>query len=427
MVRNAKICTSTLGGFATNSTAAPPENPTTRYTATDMLGSPRVITDSEGNVIARRDFKPFGEEINSNTGERTITAKYGAADNLRQKFTTYQRDEETGLDFAEARMYENRHGRFTAVDPLLASGKAKNPRTFNRFVYCGSNPVTCSDPLGLDWILEERVEKQRVKIGKKYKTVERKFLVPVYVDKSDVVGIPRIEPGVYQDSSSGGYWALHPTSNVQSPIYNSMAEAKAAFDRWVNGPSIGPTNQGESSNVRPGFLLFEFLTGTGEEQRFFGPNSSITNGMKTSPQLSSDRNRFSENACNRSGFQYDRTRSEGQFGVTGSGTIDRFLPGIQGNGSDSHLGATVDLSESRNFVGSFRIRIAELDPSTRLTTFTVSNETGAYSTFYHLLSDRNVNTSPLGNFGGYRSNSRASLSTIRQTIMWSERNPCGFR
>ncbi|MBK7706176.1 MAG: hypothetical protein IPJ30_10430 [Acidobacteria bacterium] len=82
------------------------------------LGSPRVITDSEGNVISHRDFKPFGEEINSNTGERTTTAKYAAADNLRQKFTTYQGDEETGLDFAEARMHENRPGRFTAVDPL---------------------------------------------------------------------------------------------------------------------------------------------------------------------------------------------------------------------------------------------------------------------------------------------------------------------
>ncbi|MBK7706166.1 MAG: hypothetical protein IPJ30_10380 [Acidobacteria bacterium] len=121
-------------------TAAPPTNPKTRYTATDMLGSPRVITDSEGNVIARRDFKPFGEEISSNTGERTITAKYGAADNLRQKFTTYQRDEETGLDFAEARMYENRHGRFTAVDPLLASGKSANPQTFNRFAYAWESP-----------------------------------------------------------------------------------------------------------------------------------------------------------------------------------------------------------------------------------------------------------------------------------------------
>ncbi|MBK7707329.1 MAG: hypothetical protein IPJ30_16660 [Acidobacteria bacterium] len=88
----------------------------------------RKLKGSQGNVISRRAFKPFGEEISSNTGERTITAKYGAADNLRQKFTTYQREEETGLDFADARMCQNRHGRFTAVDPLLASGKSANPQ-----------------------------------------------------------------------------------------------------------------------------------------------------------------------------------------------------------------------------------------------------------------------------------------------------------
>ncbi|HNU09325.1 MAG TPA: hypothetical protein PKO33_16270 [Pyrinomonadaceae bacterium] len=55
---------------------------------------------TQGNVIARRDFKPFGEEITNNTGERTVATKYGVADNLKQKFTTYQRDEESGLDFA---------------------------------------------------------------------------------------------------------------------------------------------------------------------------------------------------------------------------------------------------------------------------------------------------------------------------------------
>ncbi|MBK7706177.1 MAG: hypothetical protein IPJ30_10435 [Acidobacteria bacterium] len=107
------------------------------------------LKGSQGNVISRRDFKPFGEEISSNTGERTITAKYGTADNLRQKFTTYQRDEESGLDFAEARMYQNRHGRFTAVDPLLASGKSANPQTFNLFVYVTNRPTSLTDPSGL--------------------------------------------------------------------------------------------------------------------------------------------------------------------------------------------------------------------------------------------------------------------------------------
>lgn len=68
---------------------------------------------------------------------------------MRQDFTGYQNDAETGLDFAEARMYENRHGRFTAVDPLLASGKSANPQTFNRYVYVMNNPLILIDPSGL--------------------------------------------------------------------------------------------------------------------------------------------------------------------------------------------------------------------------------------------------------------------------------------
>ncbi|MBV6497451.1 MAG: hypothetical protein JFAIHJKO_02599 [Pyrinomonadaceae bacterium] len=39
------------------STAAPPQNPTTSYAATDLLGSPRVLTDSLGNVVSRRDIR----------------------------------------------------------------------------------------------------------------------------------------------------------------------------------------------------------------------------------------------------------------------------------------------------------------------------------------------------------------------------------
>ena len=131
------------------STKEPPPNPTTSYTATDQLGSPRVITDSQGNVVSRRDFMPFGEELTPDGVNRTAALKYNLGDGIRQKFTGYQKDEETNLDFAEARMYENRHARFTAVDPLLASGKSANPQTFNRYVYVVNNPLIFTDPDGL--------------------------------------------------------------------------------------------------------------------------------------------------------------------------------------------------------------------------------------------------------------------------------------
>lgn len=128
------------------------------------MGSPRVITDHTGAVKARRDFMPFGEEIYSGIGGRTgdTGQKYSATgDSVRQKFTGYQKDTETSLDFAEARMYENRFGRFTAVDPLLTSGKSANPQTFNRYVYVGNNPINITDPAGLDWYSKYNNETNR--------------------------------------------------------------------------------------------------------------------------------------------------------------------------------------------------------------------------------------------------------------------------
>jgi RHS repeat-associated protein len=100
---------------------------------------------------------PFGEDIFANVGGRTASLNYGATtDEVRQKFTGYQKDIETSLDFAEARMYQNRFGRFTAVDPLLASGNSASPQTFNRYVYTSNRPLAFVDSTGLfmdDWYI----------------------------------------------------------------------------------------------------------------------------------------------------------------------------------------------------------------------------------------------------------------------------------
>ena len=128
----------------------PPAAPTVNYTATDPLGSPRVLTNKQGEVVSRRDFMPFGEEIVAMAEtHRTPGDRYGVGDGVRQKFTGYERDEETGLDFAEARYYYNNHGRFTAVDPLLASGKSADPQTFNRYAYTMNRPLILTDPTGM--------------------------------------------------------------------------------------------------------------------------------------------------------------------------------------------------------------------------------------------------------------------------------------
>lgn len=66
--------------------------------------------------------------------------------------TAYERDNETGLDYAQARYYGSTAGRFMSVDPL--AGNTEDPQTLNRYVYTRNNPLKYIDPDGLDfWIM----------------------------------------------------------------------------------------------------------------------------------------------------------------------------------------------------------------------------------------------------------------------------------
>jgi RHS repeat-associated protein len=115
----------------------------------DHLGSTRVEADSTGAVKARHDYLPFGEDI-ANLGGRTTVAGYGVSDPLRQRFTQKERDSESGLDYFGARYYSSDEGRFTGVDPLLASGRTHRPDSWNRYSYCYNNPLRFVDPDGAD-------------------------------------------------------------------------------------------------------------------------------------------------------------------------------------------------------------------------------------------------------------------------------------
>jgi RHS repeat-associated protein len=122
----------------------------TQYPTVDRLGSPRVLTNSSGNVASRHDYMPFGEELASPTGGRSTGMGFSTSgDTNRKKYTGYERDTETGLDFAQARFYSSVNGRFTSPDPFSGSAIIADPQTFNRYAYCRSNPVNSTDPTGL--------------------------------------------------------------------------------------------------------------------------------------------------------------------------------------------------------------------------------------------------------------------------------------
>lgn len=126
-----------------------PEANGTRYLTQDHLGSTRAVTSAAGEVQARRDYFPFGEEIQGDVGGRTTDQRYGSNDGVRQRFTSAERDGETGLDFMQARYYSSTTGRFTRPDPILSSGITTNPQTWNRYSYCLNNPLSYVDPTGM--------------------------------------------------------------------------------------------------------------------------------------------------------------------------------------------------------------------------------------------------------------------------------------
>src|SRR5207249_2685863 len=75
------------------------------YHTRDRLGAAVLIINSAGTVIENNRTLPYGEAWLSDT-----------ASTNDKKFTTYQRDQETGLDYAMGRYVANSYGRFVSVD-----------------------------------------------------------------------------------------------------------------------------------------------------------------------------------------------------------------------------------------------------------------------------------------------------------------------
>ncbi len=106
----------------------------TQYFLSDRL-STRLVLDSGGNVSGRQATLAFGEDF----GESGTQEKH--------HFTSYERDGESGLDYAVNRQYSQNVGRFNRVDPVR--GSMGNPQELNRYAYVQGDPVSRSDRLGL--------------------------------------------------------------------------------------------------------------------------------------------------------------------------------------------------------------------------------------------------------------------------------------
>src|SRR5690606_2526198 len=76
--------------YSTN--VAGPQDAKVAYLTNDHLGSPRIHTDRDGDVISRHDYHPFGEEITIHaTGQGRLPDLGYDPDMVRKQFTGYER------------------------------------------------------------------------------------------------------------------------------------------------------------------------------------------------------------------------------------------------------------------------------------------------------------------------------------------------
>ncbi|WNY24062.1 hypothetical protein MmiHf6_13870 [Methanimicrococcus hongohii] len=98
----------------------------------DHLGSTNVMIDSEGELVERTLYYPFGSHREG--GEE----KYS--------FTGKEFDSEIGLYYYGARYYNPETFVFTQADSIIPD--LYNPQALNRYSYCYNNPLKYTDPDG---------------------------------------------------------------------------------------------------------------------------------------------------------------------------------------------------------------------------------------------------------------------------------------
>ncbi|WP_284319337.1 RHS repeat domain-containing protein [Dyella acidisoli] len=106
---------------------------TVTYVYSDPQGTPLAEADAKGNITATFDYTPYG------------TTALGAPPN-GPGYTGHVNDPETNLVYMQARYFDSATGRFLSVDPKTV--RAADIRTFSRYTYADSNPITKMDPNG---------------------------------------------------------------------------------------------------------------------------------------------------------------------------------------------------------------------------------------------------------------------------------------
>ena len=188
------------------------------YYHTDAIGSVRMITDETGQVVARYDYRPFGDPCGSACGAPSTPDK--------RQFVGKERDQETGFDYFGARYYASQAGRFTSPDPVsFQMEMLTDPQRFAPYAYARNNPLRYIDPKGEAIELLGDEEERRKALAALRSGVGQQAGTYLYETQRDKNG--KYYVGIYSGGPDG-----------QGPAFSNLNPVAAALSAVIQSKSV---------------------------------------------------------------------------------------------------------------------------------------------------------------------------------------------
>ena len=121
------------------------------YYVYNLQGDVEAIADSNGTIIARYTYDPWGKIVAiTDAALNDISTNASHIANINPiRYRGYYYDTETGFYYVSSRYYDPEIGRWINADGFVSTGQGV--LGYNMFAYCGNNPVNRVDHTGQFW------------------------------------------------------------------------------------------------------------------------------------------------------------------------------------------------------------------------------------------------------------------------------------